>query len=143
MAQSVKHPTLDFGSGHDLTVLWVQAPHWALGWQCRACLRFPLSLSFSLCLSPALTLSFSKNNKLEKNWEKIFPEQKQLKCPSTVEQLNNLWDVQAMKNHTVMKVGDLEFTCSCIDESQKHYVELKKKRYISVILIMWFKCRQN
>ena len=30
VAHSVKHPTLGFGSGHDLTVSWVRAPQWAL-----------------------------------------------------------------------------------------------------------------
>ena len=30
VAQSVKHPTLDLGSGHDLTFSWVQALRWAL-----------------------------------------------------------------------------------------------------------------
>ena len=30
VAQSVKHLTFGFGSGHDLTALWVQAPQWAL-----------------------------------------------------------------------------------------------------------------
>ena len=31
MVQSVQRLTLDLGSGHDLTVSWVQAPHQALG----------------------------------------------------------------------------------------------------------------
>ena len=35
--------------------LWVWAPHWSLSWQCRACLRF--SLSLSLCPYPAHTMS--------------------------------------------------------------------------------------
>ena len=41
MAQLVKHPTLDFGSGHDSSIV-ISHPA-----QCGACLR--LSLSFSLC----------------------------------------------------------------------------------------------
>ena len=53
MAQLVEHLTLDFGSGHDLTVHgfepWVPALHW----QHEAC------LGFSLCSSPALSLSLS------------------------------------------------------------------------------------
>ena len=31
VALSVKHPTLDFGSGHDLTVHEIKPPHWAMG----------------------------------------------------------------------------------------------------------------
>ena len=44
--------------------LWVWAPHWALYWQCGACLGF--SLSFFLCPSPACTASVSLQiNKLK------------------------------------------------------------------------------
>ena len=46
---------LDFGSGHDLSVAWVWAPHWALCWQLGACLGF--SLALSLCPSPTQTAS--------------------------------------------------------------------------------------
>ena len=57
MAQSVKHPTLDFGSGQDLMVLWIRALPRALCWWRGACLGF--SLSFSLCPSPSLAVSVS------------------------------------------------------------------------------------
>ena len=53
MAQSVKCPTLDFGSGHDLTVRGME-PRVE---QCGTCLGF--SLSLSLCPSPAHALSLS------------------------------------------------------------------------------------
>ena len=63
MAQLVKHPTLDFGSGHDLVLgefepgvgLWADSakPAWDS-------LYLPLSLSLSLCPSPACTLSHTK-----------------------------------------------------------------------------------
>lgn len=32
-----------------------------------------------------------------------------------------------MKNHTVMKMGDLELMCNHMDESHKHIVVLKKQ----------------
>ena len=52
MAQSVKHPTLDLGSGHDLLVLenepWLRTARSLLG---------ILSLPPSLCPSPALAVS--------------------------------------------------------------------------------------
>ena len=34
----VKYLTLDFGSGHDLTVCEFKPPHQALHWQCGPCL---------------------------------------------------------------------------------------------------------
>ena len=62
MAQSVKRPTLGFGSGRDLTVCEVESriglctdsmePAWD-----------SLSPSLSLCLPLMLSLSFSKINK--------------------------------------------------------------------------------
>ena len=68
VARSVKRRTLDFGSGHDLTVLWVSAPSWALcndgvepAWDS------PSPLSLSLCPSPPCAFSVSlKINKLKK-----------------------------------------------------------------------------
>ena len=71
MAQSVKHPTLDFGSGHDLTGLWIQAPHQGSVFTVQRPFGiFSLSLSLSLFPCPYLaclrTLSLSnKNNKKE------------------------------------------------------------------------------
>ena len=49
MAQSVEHPTLDFGSGHDLTVCEIE-PRIRLHAMCGACLGFSLSL-----FAPALS----------------------------------------------------------------------------------------
>ena len=49
MVQLVEHSTLDFGSGHDLMISWVQALHWALHWQWSLLGIF--SLPFSLPLS--------------------------------------------------------------------------------------------
>ena len=63
MAQLVEHLTLVFGSGHDITVLWVQAPGRALCWQHGACLGFSLSPSFSLPLPHSLCLCLSLKNK--------------------------------------------------------------------------------
>ena len=75
MAQLVKHPTPDLGSGHDLTVCEFELgiglcndgiePAWD-----------SLSPSLSLCASPALTLSLSlflslKINKLKKKINNI------------------------------------------------------------------------
>ena len=58
VAQLVKCLTLGYGSGHDLTVLWVQAPRWAPCWQHRACLGFSVP---SLSALLPLTLSLSQN----------------------------------------------------------------------------------
>ena len=61
VAQLVKRPTVDFGSGHDLKVCDL-ARSQALRCQHRACLG--CSLSLSLCASPlvhALSLSLSQN----------------------------------------------------------------------------------
>ena len=61
VAQSVKLPTLDFGSGHDLTVYEFQ-PHIRLSaLSCRACFRS--SVPLSLTASPLLMVSLSKINK--------------------------------------------------------------------------------
>ena len=57
MAQSLKQPTLDFGSGHDPAVREIKPcadsvePPWD---------SISLSLSLSLCPSPTLSLSLSK-----------------------------------------------------------------------------------
>ena len=60
VAQLVKHPTLGFGSGHDLMVcgfgphIGLCADGTELAWD---------SVSLSLCPSPALSLSLSKISK--------------------------------------------------------------------------------
>ena len=69
VAQSAKHLTLDFCSGHELMVqVRVLCP--ALCWHHRACLGFCVSLS--LCPSPvhALSLSVPKIKKNKKNKKK-------------------------------------------------------------------------
>ena len=43
VAQSVKCPSIDFGSQ-----LWDQAPRWVFGWQHRVCLGFFLSFSLQI-----------------------------------------------------------------------------------------------
>ena len=59
MAQTVKRPTLDFDSGHDLTVLEFE-PHVGLrAGDSVEPARDSLSPSF-LCPSPALSLSLKK-----------------------------------------------------------------------------------
>ena len=65
MAQSVKHPTPDFGSGHDLTVPEIE-PRLGLhtnsakpAWDC---LSLPLSALPPLAHARALSLSLSKIN---------------------------------------------------------------------------------
>ena len=74
MAQLVRHLTLGFGSGHGLTALWVQAPHWALCWEYGACWGFSLSLSLSA--PPPLMLSLSLSNKWSQKkffkWKEIL-----------------------------------------------------------------------
>ena len=64
MAQSVKHPTLDFGSGHDLRVREFEpTPGSALTvW---SLLRI-LPLTLSLCPSPLMCSLFLKINKHKK-----------------------------------------------------------------------------
>ena len=60
MAQSVRWPTLDFGSAHDLSGSWDQAPHWALhsvGSLLEDSLRLPLP---TLCLSKINKYIFKK-----------------------------------------------------------------------------------
>ena len=67
MAQSVEHPTLDFGSGHDLTVHGIE-PHIKLctgsmepTWDSLSPSLFapPLTLSLSLSLSLSLFLKIN------------------------------------------------------------------------------------
>ena len=65
MAQSIKHPTLDFGSGHDLTVHEFK-PHELMGRAVQSPLGI-LSLSLSLCpslltLSPLLSKQIKKKD---------------------------------------------------------------------------------
>ena len=53
MVQSVKHPTFDFGTGHDLMVV-------TLGPESGSCLSMePVWDSLSLCLSPTHVRSLS------------------------------------------------------------------------------------
>ena len=59
VAQSVEHPTLDLGSGHDLTVHEIE-PHVRL-YADNMKPAWVLSLSLSLCPSPACMLSLSQN----------------------------------------------------------------------------------
>ena len=60
MAQLVKCLTLDFCSGHDLIVVGLSPVHGPLRWAWRL-LRI-LSLSLSLCPSPACAPSLKKIN---------------------------------------------------------------------------------
>ena len=72
MAQSVKHLTLDFGSGHDLMVRGIE-PHVRLctdsmeaAWDCLPLSASPLRThthTHTLCPSPVHALSLSKINK--------------------------------------------------------------------------------
>ena len=69
MAQSVKHPTLGFSSGHDLAVHGFE-PHVGLcadgaepAWD-----SLSLSLSLSLSAHPSLVLSLSKLINLKKKY---------------------------------------------------------------------------
>ena len=77
MAQSVERPTLDFGSGRDLTVCESEPhvgicadseePAWdSLSPSLSAPLLLVFSLSLSLCPSPRCTI-YLKINKLKKN----------------------------------------------------------------------------
>ena len=59
VAQSLKHPTLDFGSGHDLTVPGIE-PHVGLCTNHRVCLGFSLLLSLPLLCSCTCALSLNK-----------------------------------------------------------------------------------
>ena len=58
VAQSVKRLTLDFGSGHDLTVRGFKPCMGLCADSAEACLGF--SLSLSLCSSPTHSLSLSQ-----------------------------------------------------------------------------------
>ena len=57
VAQSVKHPSLDFGSGHDLTIHGIEP---CLGLGADSAESASLSLSVSLCPSPTRSFSLSK-----------------------------------------------------------------------------------
>ena len=70
MAQSVKHPTLDFGSGHDLMVRELE-PHIGLGAD-RAETAWD---SLSLCSSPTCGLSLSLSQKKKKKSEEEEDEE--------------------------------------------------------------------
>ena len=59
----LKHPTPHFGSGHDLTGLWVQAPGQPLSWCHEACLGFSLSLCPSPTFMPTLSLKINLKKK--------------------------------------------------------------------------------
>ena len=67
-AQSVEPPTLDFGSGRDLTVVGSSSM--------SACLRFPLSVSLPLPRSLPLKLKKNKEEKKENvlNLGRVGPE---------------------------------------------------------------------
>ena len=73
MAQSVKHPTLDFGSGHDLVVHEFQPPIRLRVDSVKSAWDF-LSLSLSLPLPCSLSLSLSPskiNNQSLKKKKKL------------------------------------------------------------------------
>ena len=70
MAQSVKHKTLDFTSGHDLRVVrW--SPMYGLCWEWSLLRILPLPLP--LVLVHAFSIYQIKSNQILKN-ENIFPE---------------------------------------------------------------------
>ena len=69
VSQSVKCPTLDFSSDHDLTVAWVQVLHLA-PWG-GTCWGFSVSLSLSLPLPHLRCLSFSFS-KIKQNLKNVF-----------------------------------------------------------------------
>ena len=79
MAQSVKHTTLDFSSGHDLMVHGFE-PHVGL-WtdSCGACLGF--SLSFSLSAPPLLTFSLKIN---KQTFKKITNTSQETQSPPLI-----------------------------------------------------------
>ena len=81
MAQSFERPTLGFSSGHDLTALWVRAPHQAQCWQYRGCLGF--SLSLSSCPSPTSAVSVSLTQ--SQSWADLglFPPEPGEKAPAS------------------------------------------------------------
>ena len=70
VAQSVEWPTLDFGSGHDLTVRGFE-PCLGLCTMSTEPASDPLSLSLSLSLSVPPLLSLSKINKHLKKQQQI------------------------------------------------------------------------
>ena len=67
MTQSVKHPTLDFGSGHDLTVCGIE-PRIGL---CTDSVEPAWNLSLALSLSLPWLLSFSFSLKINKLRKKV------------------------------------------------------------------------
>ena len=77
MAQSIKRPTLDFGSGHNLMVCEMER---RVGFYtdstARSLLGISLSLSlpFTLCLSPTHTRSLSLNKSEKKKRRNIETE---------------------------------------------------------------------
>ena len=66
MAQSIKHPTLGFGSGHDLTVCEIElhvglcADSTELAWDSLSPLFLPFPCSLSLSLSKQINLKKKK-----------------------------------------------------------------------------------
>ena len=73
MAQSVEHPTLDFGSGHDPRIVGLSPTSGSVltVWSLLGILSFSLSLCLSLSLSPCAplpcSLSLSLKEKRKKN----------------------------------------------------------------------------
>ena len=65
--QSVKHPTLDFSSGHDLTICKFEPRHQLCTDSMEPVWYF---VSFSLCPSPACSLSLSKYIKINSKKKK-------------------------------------------------------------------------
>ena len=65
VAQKVKHPSLDFGSGHNLTICETGALSWILHRQHGACLGFSLHLSLPLPDLCFLSLKINKYIKIK------------------------------------------------------------------------------
>ena len=85
MAQSVKHQTLDFSSGHDLTVRGFE-PNIRLCTDRVEPAWDPLSVSLFLCPSPArvhvhaLSLSLEINKHLKKRKDHEYAINTEVKC---------------------------------------------------------------
>ena len=82
MPQSIKCPTLGFGSGHDLRVMKLSSAlvrHQVLGLRAQhgVCWRF--SFYFFLCCCPSCTLLLSVSFSINTSWKKIN-EMKFRKC---------------------------------------------------------------
>ena len=88
---------------------------------------YPAIIFLSICSRELKTHSYKDINKnIHSSFTAIIKNRKQLKHPSTYEQINNLWYNHLVEYYSAVKKEQPTDTCKNINEFQNNYFEWKK-----------------